>query len=158
MKVHLLTARVCVACIKISLFFRKRPDVSYDHFYKHWATVHADLTAASQAFRAHNILRYTQHHCTPEMRARVPQLGVEVMDYDACTTMWVREWDDMVSFHASEDFQRMAADCGHFLDLTPGGLRAMAGHDVIVVGEPIPGVDGATGGLPSGETGQGWRS
>ncbi|CAK7204330.1 hypothetical protein SEUCBS139899_007085 [Sporothrix eucalyptigena] len=144
-------------CIKVSLFFRKRPDVSYEHFYKHWATVHADLTAASNEFRARNILRYTQHHCKPEEREQVKKLGVEVLDYDACTTMWVREWDDMIGFHASADFQRMVQDCGHFLDLSPGGLRAMAGHDVIVVGAGIPGVD-ETGGLPSDQTGQGWKS
>ncbi|CAK7214808.1 hypothetical protein SCUCBS95973_002259 [Sporothrix curviconia] len=144
-------------CIKISLFFRKRPDVSYEHFYKHWATVHADLTAASGEFRSRNILRYTQHHCTPEERARIHELGVEAMDYDACTTMWVRAWDDMVQFHKSEDFKRMAADCAHFLDLSPGGLRAMTGHDVIVVGAGIPGVDDEAGGLPSSETGQGWK-
>ncbi len=115
------------ACIKVSLFFRKRPDVSYDHFYKHWATVHADLTAASAEFARRGILRYTQHHCPPETHAKVKALGVDVLEYDGCTTMWVRDWDDIIAFHHSEDFKRTAADCAHFLDLSPGGLRAMAG-------------------------------
>ncbi|CAK7244668.1 MAG: hypothetical protein STHCBS139747_006212 [Sporothrix thermara] len=144
------------ACIKVSLCFRKRPDVSYEHFSQHWATVHADLTTASSAFCACNILRYTQHHCTPDERAHIHELGIEAMDYDACTTMWVREWDDTVQFHESDDSRRMAQDCEHFLDRSPGGLRAMAGHDVIVVGARVLGVDEA-GGLPSHETGQGWN-
>jgi hypothetical protein len=34
--------------------------MSDEHFYKHWATVHADLTVASKAFNVYKIERYTQ--------------------------------------------------------------------------------------------------
>lgn len=46
-------------CIKICAYFNKLPSTSYEDFYKHWATVHADLTVASEAFKG-TVLRYIQ--------------------------------------------------------------------------------------------------
>jgi hypothetical protein len=46
--------------IKLSFYFNKLPNVSYDQFYGHWSTVHADLTVAAQGFAAVKIQRYTQ--------------------------------------------------------------------------------------------------
>ena len=46
-------------CIKVSAFFKKLPSVSYETFFEHWQTVHADLVAATKAFQR-NILRYVQ--------------------------------------------------------------------------------------------------
>lgn len=43
----------------MSVFFKKLDSVSYDTFFEHWQTVHADLAVATQAFQA-NILRYAQ--------------------------------------------------------------------------------------------------
>lgn len=48
------------ACIKFAIYFNKLPNVSYEHFYKHWASVHADLTVSSKPFAKHKIQRYTQ--------------------------------------------------------------------------------------------------
>jgi hypothetical protein len=49
-----------IACIKISFFFSKLPDVSDEHFHKHYAHVHADLTVAAKIFGVYQIQRYTQ--------------------------------------------------------------------------------------------------
>ena len=46
-------------CIKVSVFFKKLHSVSYEAFFEHWQTVHADLVAATKAFQR-NILRYVQ--------------------------------------------------------------------------------------------------
>jgi hypothetical protein len=46
--------------IKISFFFSKLPEVSDEHFHRHWETVHADLTVSSAAFKANKVLRYVQ--------------------------------------------------------------------------------------------------
>ncbi|KAJ5921057.1 Dimeric alpha-beta barrel [Penicillium verhagenii] len=45
--------------IKVSVFFRKRPDISYEQFFAHWQSVHCDLVLATAAFRS-NVLRYVQ--------------------------------------------------------------------------------------------------
>lgn len=46
-------------CIKVSVFFRKLDSVSYETFFGHWRTVHADLAVAAQAFQD-VIQRYVQ--------------------------------------------------------------------------------------------------
>ena len=56
----LITANLSTACVKISVFFKKLPNVSDEHFHQHWATVHADLTVASKAFNVYKIQRYIQ--------------------------------------------------------------------------------------------------
>ena len=47
-------------CIKLTFYFNKLPNVSYEQFYGHWSTVHADLTVASNGFAAQKIQRYVQ--------------------------------------------------------------------------------------------------
>lgn len=46
-------------CIKVSVFFKKLDSVSYETFFGHWRTVHADLAVAAQAFQD-VIQRYVQ--------------------------------------------------------------------------------------------------
>ena len=46
-------------CIKVSIFFKKLDSITFDTFFEHWRTAHADLTVTTQAFRD-NIVRYTQ--------------------------------------------------------------------------------------------------
>jgi hypothetical protein len=51
--------------IRLSFFFSKLPDVSYEQFHRHWETVHADLTVASKAFKKVHIRRYNQVRSLP---------------------------------------------------------------------------------------------
>lgn len=46
-------------CIKVSVFFKKRDSMSYETFFGHWRTVHADLAVATLAFQD-SIQRYVQ--------------------------------------------------------------------------------------------------
>jgi hypothetical protein len=55
--------------IRVSMFFNKKPGVSYEFFQNHWHHVHADLVTSSTAFKKAGILRYNQFHQTPEGRA-----------------------------------------------------------------------------------------
>lgn len=47
-------------CVKLTFYFSKLPNVSYEQFYGHWSTVHADLTVAARGFSAVKIQRYVQ--------------------------------------------------------------------------------------------------
>ena len=47
-------------CIKLTFYFNKLPNVSYEQFYGHWSTVHADLTVAAKGFGLCKIQRYVQ--------------------------------------------------------------------------------------------------
>jgi hypothetical protein len=72
------------------------------------------LTVGTKAFKENNIQRYTQvyfsnsrqfeklilwkFHQTPEMKERVKALGIEDMDYDGCSEIWVKTWEDWEKF------------------------------------------------------------
>jgi hypothetical protein len=51
--------------LKISIFLKKKPDVSDDFFHSHWKGPHAALATASKTFRAktrkYNQVGLTQH-------------------------------------------------------------------------------------------------
>ncbi|KAF2492443.1 hypothetical protein BU16DRAFT_515406 [Lophium mytilinum] len=91
-------------CIKLSFFFSKLPHVSYEHFHKHYAHVHADLTVASKDFNVCKIQRYVQTHQTPEMKEKVKSLGMDLLDYDGCSQIWVKSWDDWEKFFTSPQY------------------------------------------------------
>ncbi|KAJ5698170.1 hypothetical protein N7462_000175 [Penicillium macrosclerotiorum] len=95
--------------IKVSVYFRKRDGISSEQFHKHWETVHADLAAATQAFQNH-ILRYVQHHQTPDMKARAASLGEIVLEYDGCAQLWVRSWSDWQKFYNSAEYTAALSD------------------------------------------------
>lgn len=85
-------------CVKLSFFFNKLPEVSYEQFHRHWETVHADLTVAAKDFAVCKIQRYVQFHQTPDMKEKAKSLGLVHMDFDGCSEIWVKTWDDWEKF------------------------------------------------------------
>ncbi|KAJ6092313.1 hypothetical protein N7467_004282 [Penicillium canescens] len=133
------------SAIKVSVFFRKLEGISHEEFFAHWQTVHADLAAATQAFQ-NNILRYVQHHQTPEMKARAASLGENVLEYDACAQLWVRDWDSWLGFYNSPEYAAaLKDDCDRFMALP---MTYMVGHENLVVGDTVKAL-GDTNGLPT---------
>jgi hypothetical protein len=116
------------ACIKVSFFFKKLPHVTYDHFFTHYGHVHSDLTVSARSFGLYKIQRYTQHHQTPEMKARLRALGMDCLDYDGCSTLWVRSWEDLTRFFGSDEYMRLSEDCKNFMETdAKGALKVFAG-------------------------------
>ncbi|KAJ5747910.1 Dimeric alpha-beta barrel [Penicillium nucicola] len=128
--------------IKVSVFFRKLEGISYDDFFAHWQTVHADLTVATQAFQDH-ILRYVQHHQTPEMKARLASIGGNMLDFDACAHLWVKDWDSWLVFYNSPEYAAaLLEDCDRFIQMP---ISYMVGSENLIVGkafEPLGNTDG----------------
>ncbi|KAL3486077.1 EthD domain-containing protein [Aspergillus germanicus] len=118
--------------IKVSVYFKKLDNITYETFYHHWRTVHADLAVATQAFQDH-ILRYVQHHQTPEMKERARSLGENVLDYDGCAQLWVRTWDDWMAFYTSKEYAAALSDDCHFFMQLP--MTYMVGYENLVVGD-----------------------
>lgn len=104
------------ACIKASCYFKKPAGVSWEHFHKHWATVHADLTISSEPFVKYNVLRYVQHHTTPELKASIARIGQHILDFDGCSTLWFRSWADYEAFFTAPNFGRLVNDGALFMD------------------------------------------
>lgn len=110
----------------MQFFFSKLPEVSWEHFSKHYAHVHCDMTVAAKSFGAHKVQRYTQQHQTPEDQARVKKLGMDLLQCDGCSTLWFGSWDDAEAFFSSPQYRALSADCAHFMD-TSNGIKMMAG-------------------------------
>ena len=160
-------------CIKVSVFFKKLHSVSYEAFFEHWQTVHADLAAATDVFRS-NVLRYVQvrpffffffffftlfnslsldtnyrhvgmlqHHQTPEMKARAQSLGENTLDYDACAQIWVRTWDDWMKFYTSEEYAASLNEDCDRFMALP--MTYMVGQENLVVGDASRWIGGNDG-------------
>jgi len=129
--------------IKLSFFFSKLPEVSYEYFHKHWASVHADLTLGVKSFKDCKIQRYVQYHQTPDLKEKAESLGIPLLDFDGCSTIYVKEWDDWMRFYNSEDYKKaLNPDVGHFMAMP---IRVMVGYDVLQYGSAIlEGRDGVT--------------
>ena len=55
--------------IKLSFFFKKLPGVSDDHFYRHWQSIHSDLTVGTKSFHDNQLQRYVQVGSSPKKKA-----------------------------------------------------------------------------------------
>lgn len=72
------------------------------------------------------------------MREGIERIGMKTMDYDGCSTLWFKTWEDFEGFFTSPGYEgKLKDDCKHFLD-AEGGVNVFAGRDVIVFGKGIP--------------------
>ncbi|KAK5692415.1 hypothetical protein LTR97_010723 [Elasticomyces elasticus] len=130
-------------CIKLSFFFNKLPEVSDEMFHRHWETVHADLTIAARDFKACKIQRYVQFHQTADHKEKAKQLGLQHIEFDGCSEIWVKDWDDWMAFYNSPEYAAaMAPDCKHFMTMP---IHVMVGQDNLIFGHAIPGEGGEDG-------------
>ena len=107
----------------------------------HYNHVHSDLTLASKGFNIYKVQRYVQLIQTPEMKKKAQSLGMDVLDYDAVSTIWVKSWEDWENFSGSPEYAAaLMPDAANFMDTTHG-IKVMAGHDMIVFGKGITDVD-----------------
>ncbi|TVY47500.1 hypothetical protein LOCC1_G002240 [Lachnellula occidentalis] len=104
--------------LKMSFYFRKRADITHQEFHEHWQTVHADLATSAAPF-AQYVTRYTQTHQTPELKEKLQKFGnMQMLDFDGCSEIWVRSYEDGEKFFQSEEYVKaMAGRSRRFLDL-----------------------------------------
>ncbi|KAF2653503.1 hypothetical protein K491DRAFT_514932 [Lophiostoma macrostomum CBS 122681] len=115
-------------CIKLSFFFKKLPNVDDDHFQMHYNHVHSDLTIASKGFNVYKVQRYVQLYQSPEMKEKIRSLGMELLDFDAVSTLWVKDWDSWERFSTSPEYAAaLMPDADHFMDYKQSGIKVMAG-------------------------------
>jgi len=149
-------------CVKLSFYFNKLPEVSYEQFYGHWSTVHADLTVAAKDFGVYKIQRYAQvfspfqfhtlslaksrHQIsqTPEIRQKAQSLtGIKILEFDGCSEIWVKSWDDWMNFFNSDEYNAaLSPDCKYFMKMP---ISVYAGEENLVFGEAVPGMGGSDG-------------
>ncbi|KAF2095288.1 hypothetical protein NA57DRAFT_60023 [Rhizodiscina lignyota] len=115
--------------IRISMFFNKKPGISYEFFQNHWHHVHADLVTSMRAYKECNLLRYNQFHQTPEHKELAKKIGLPSMEWDACTEFWFERIEDFDKFTKSEEYAKATQD----------GIKVMVGYDNLIYGEAVPG-------------------
>lgn len=123
--------------VKLTFYFKKRPDISYEAFHKHWQTVHADLAVGSKAFAAYNT-RYIQYHLYPEDKKKAASFeGFEMLDFDGSSEIHVKSFEDAKKFFESEEYvASMREDEGNWLARP---VYMMVGYDNLIYGKAMEG-------------------
>ena len=56
-----------------------------------------------------------QFHQTPELKEKAKALGLAQLEYDGCSDIYVKNWDDWVQFYNSPDYAKaLARECSSF--------------------------------------------
>lgn len=64
----------------------------------------------------------------------------QMLDFDGCSELWVRSWEDWMKFYESEEYAKaMAPDCKHFMDMP---ISIYIGEENLVFGKALDGKDG----------------
>ncbi|KAF2105253.1 peptidase M50B-like-domain-containing protein [Lophiotrema nucula] len=76
--------------VRLLIFFKKRPDVTEQHFQEWWKSVHADLGLSAAGFNVH-VSRYVQFYQTSQDKERLKSLGMPILDFDDMGEMHCEE-------------------------------------------------------------------
>lgn len=95
------------------------------------------------------------------MKERATSLGCEHLDFDGCSEIWVRSWDDWMAFfkvrlisasrklpgstnntQSPEYAAALAPDCQHFMAMP---IHVAVGYENLIFGEATPGTGGKDG-------------
>lgn len=67
-----------------------------------------------------------------------------MLEFDGCSEIWVRSWDDWLKFYSSKEYAKaLSADCDLFMK-TP--ISVYVGQENIIFGEKTA-VEGSTAGI-----------
>jgi hypothetical protein len=71
--------------------------------------VHADLATSAKPF-AQYVTRYTQTHQIPGLKEKFQKFGnMQMLDFDGCSEIWVRSYEDGEKFFQSEEYVKAMA-------------------------------------------------
>ncbi|KAL2214601.1 hypothetical protein CC79DRAFT_1363364 [Sarocladium strictum] len=110
--------------VKVSLFLRKRADLSDDYFHAYWANNHVKPAFESPIFME-------KHHVTPKERAIAKEFGAPVLEYDGVAELWLDSFEDWKEVCMTTSFvDKVASDEANFLE-TP--IHMMFGFDHLMI-------------------------
>lgn len=62
------------------------------------------------------------------MKQKLQDMGMDVLDFDGCSTLWVKSFDDLERFFTSPEYQKLSDDCKNFMETdAKGALKVFAG-------------------------------
>ena len=96
---------------KLHIFMRRKPDLTFAEFSKHWRTVHAAVVTSQSASKRY-IRRYIQCHSLP-----VTLKGRLSSTFDGIAEVWFDDQASAETFFATVDYQKnIVADENKFMD------------------------------------------
>jgi uncharacterized protein (TIGR02118 family) len=96
---------------KLNIFMRRKADLTFAEFSRHWRTVHAAVVTSQFASKKY-IRRYIQCHSLP-----VPLNGRAASTFDGIAEVWFDDQASAEAFFATADYQRnIIADEQKFMD------------------------------------------
>ncbi|KAK5451325.1 hypothetical protein LTS15_008089 [Exophiala xenobiotica] len=134
--------------VKLTFFFKKRSDISYEDFHKHWETVGFLCTPPAPIvlricwwqpchFGA-RIDPLVEYHQTPQLKSAANTCveGMELLDFDGCSEILVDSLDKAIRFFKSPEYvEKMNLDEGNWLERP---VRMMIGYDNLIFGQALP--------------------
>ncbi|OGE47278.1 hypothetical protein PENARI_c051G02525 [Penicillium arizonense] len=115
--------------ITASFYFKKQQGISHEEFYRHWSTFHANMAISCKPFTV-SFRRYVQMHATQELQMKGSELGMEILDYDACAVFHVRNWDTFVKL-MPEWQKELGTDAARIMQMPP---KIFVSRDVVLFG------------------------
>lgn len=96
------------------------------------------------------------------MKERAKSLGLEHLNFDGCSEIWVKSWDDWMAFFSVRTYSpkttcdqspdensqspeyaaALAPDCQHFMAMP---IHVAVGYENLIFGEAVPGMGGKDG-------------
>ena len=99
--------------IKVSVFAKRRPDLTYEQFNEYWKDRHAPLLMSLDSFKS-SVRRYTQQRPLNNVPADLP-----VLSYDGVAEVWFDDLPSAMSVFTHQDYTSIVAkDEENFLDRT----------------------------------------
>ncbi|KAL4747789.1 hypothetical protein BDW72DRAFT_196439 [Aspergillus terricola var. indicus] len=115
------------ALIRVSSFFTKHPSLSQAEFDTYWRETHGPLVLNSKIFREANILQYSQIHNRRGLTEAAAKLGPSalVFEWDACSEMYFRTWEDYERFAKSDEMRDILGPDGARILCPEKGVKVM---------------------------------
>ncbi|KIV91067.1 hypothetical protein PV10_05652 [Exophiala mesophila] len=86
-----------------------------------------------------------QTHITPELKEKAKATGLEQLDFDGCSELYVKNWDDFEQFYGSPEYANNTLhrkDTANFMAMP---LRIVVGVENVIFGQGLNSLGGGDG-------------
>ncbi|KAI2610223.1 uncharacterized protein GGS25DRAFT_521032 [Hypoxylon fragiforme] len=97
--------------VKLTVFLKKRDDISHEEFHKYWDNEHAKIFLSVPIVKK-NVVKYTQFHANNGATADITNFGLAMVGYDGVANIWGKSLDDLLAIYNDEEFLRVSAPDG----------------------------------------------
>lgn len=128
-------ARTGPSGIKLSVIIKRRPDLTFEEFERHWNGPHADLVTSVPEFTRH-VRRYVQAHLVNDYTGKDDSSKLQSQwgkaDFDGIAELWFDNPDDMVAAFTEPKFlEKIAPDDAKFVDQEATQLMVLREVDMV---------------------------